>query len=271
MKIIKGTSKGFFANVLDVARHISHTIRDNIPWYVDWDNTPYNDSVYGDNAWEYYFINPSKISDSFQICSDYTSLEYMEKKNFRETMNLILKEHIKLNSSTEFLSNNIASENNIDTKTLGIHIRKTDKHNWRSFGEPESAKPLDIHYYKKYIDRHIKDYNNVYIAADDINELTHLKKYIHDKYNKETVFIDAFRSNNNLSIHGNYPNISGYRKGLEVLIDCLNLSKCGFLIRSTSNVGSAAQFLNLSLQHVNINEIELGDNREEEYNLRSIV
>jgi hypothetical protein len=70
-----------------------------------------------------------------------------------------------------------------------------------------------------------------------------------------------------MSIHNNYPEISGYRKGLEVLVDCFMLSSCGHIIRSTSNVGSAAQFINLDLTHTNINEIELGDFREKEYNL----
>ncbi len=74
MKIIKGTSKGFFANVLDVARHISHSIKDSDEWYIDWDNTPYNDAVRGGNAWEYYFVNTHPYSLSEHTVQDYTSL-----------------------------------------------------------------------------------------------------------------------------------------------------------------------------------------------------
>ena len=85
--------------------------------------------------------------------------------------------------------------------------------------------------------------------------------------NKSVKSIDAFRSYDHVSIHGNYPDISGYKKGLDVVLDCYILSNCGHLIRSTSNVGSAAQFINLNLTHTNVNMIELGDNREQEYNL----
>jgi hypothetical protein len=271
VKIIKGTSKGFFANLLDAARHISQSLKADDPWFVDWDNTPYNDKSYGSNAWEYYFVNPTEITDRTQICSDYTHLELLGERNFRETMNFILVEHLQFNSKIKSIIDSIANKNYIGVKTLGVHIRKTDKHNWRSFGEPESAIPLDLNFYKKYIDRYIENYENVYIATDDANELAYLKQYIGDVYNKEVVYLEAFRSSSNISIHGNYPNISGYKKGLEVLIDCVNLSKCGFLIRSSSNVSSTAQFFNLALQHVNINEVELGDNREEEFNLKSIT
>ena len=136
------------------------------------------------------------------------------------------------------------------------------------FGEPKSAEPLDVAIYLKYIDIFLPKYKKIYIASDDIDDLAHIVSHVNKNHpNKKVGYIDAFRSRGTTSVHNNYPQISGYRKGLEVLVDCCMLSRCGHLIRSTSNVGSTAQFLDLSLTHTNINEIELGDNREKAYNL----
>jgi len=93
---------------------------------------------------------------------------------------------------------------------------------------------------------------------------------VYNNLNKKVIYLDAFRSSGNMSIHNNFFEISGYKKGLEVLLDSLILSNCGHLIRSSSNVGAAAQFLNLNLTHTNVNELEAGDCREQEYNLYSM-
>jgi hypothetical protein len=268
MKVIKGTSKGFFGNVLDVARHISHSLKNNTPWYINWDSTPYNDITKESNAWEYFFNNNTDYTSAAELVQDYTSLELIEGLNFRQTMNYILSNYITVNSNTQNIINDTAERYNIDSTTLGLHIRKTDKTTGHLFGEPQSALPLDVSVYIKYIDNILPNFQKLYIASDDIDDLTTITDHVRQHHsNKKVIYLDAFRSRGAVSIHNNYSNISGYRKGLEVLVDCCMLSRCGYLIRSTSNIGSTAQFLNLNLTHTNINEIELGDNRETEYNL----
>lgn len=267
MKVIKGTKKGFFGNVLDVARHISHALKTKEEWYIDWDNTPYNSIDEGPNAWDYFFINNYQYSNTSNIVSDYTHLELFDNLNFRQTMNILLTRYIQLNKNTQNIINTTRSNLSIDNNTLGIHIRKTDKNIGHLFGEPQSAMPLDISMYIKYIDEILPSYSQLFVASDDIDDLDILVNYVRHHHNKEVKFIDAFRSRGNISIHNNYSHISGYKKGLDVLIDCYMLSSCGHIIRSTSNVGSTAQFINLNLTHTNINQLELGDNREQEYNL----
>ena len=269
MKIIKGANKGFFANVLDAARHISHALKNNISWHVNWDNTPYNDSLKGSNAWEYFFEN-NDIIPSGDIVQDYTSLELLECLNFRQTMNYILNKCIKVNKNTQHIIDDTVNRLSIDNKTLGVHIRKTDKLIGHLFGEPQNSLPLDVNVYIKYIDILLPNFNKIYIASDDIDDLDNIVKHVEEHHSsKKILYLDAFRSRGSVSIHHNYDNISGYSKGLEVLVDCCMLSRCGHLIRSTSNVSSAAQFLNLDLTHTNINEIELGDSREKNYGLIS--
>ncbi len=267
MKIIRGTSKGFFGNVLDAARHISQTLKNDGLWYVNWDQTPYNDSAKGPNAWEYFFTNKYSPVPSSDIVADYTNLELLDGCNFRQTMHVILTDIISLNGSTQHIVESTRSKLNVNSKTLGLHIRKTDKNIGHRFGEPASAAPLDVSIYIKYIDDILPNFERLYVASDDIDDLNVITSHVKNVHNKKVAYIDAFRSRGATSIHNNYPEISGYRKGLEVLVDCYMLSGCGHIIRSTSNVGSAAQFINLDLTHTNINEIELGDLREREYNL----
>jgi len=267
VKIIKGTSKGFFGNVLDAARHISHALKHKSPWYVDWEHTPYNDPSKGPNAWEYFFINSYLKFPSTDIVGDYTSLELFEGCNFRQTMHQLLNNFIRLNKDTKNIIDSTQKKLEIDSQTLGLHIRKTDKRIGYMFGEPQSAIPLDASVYIKYIDQLLPNYKQLFIASDDMDDLETITSHVTKFHNKKVCCIDAFRSRGSVSIHNNYSNVSGYRKGLEVLTDCYMLSRCGHLIRSTSNVGSTAQFINTSLTHTNINELELGDTREKEFNL----
>lgn len=269
MIVIKGTNKGFFGNVLDAVRHISHAIKSNKNWYVDWDQTPYNDQKYGTNAWEYFFVNPFNLKDvtDKNYVGDYTSLILKDKFNFRQTINYYMSNIVMLNDTTKNIINNFILSKKIDNKTLGVHIRKTDKNCGYLFGEPRCAIPLSTETYVKYIDKYIAKFEKIFLASDDVNEVECISEHVSNKHSKEIIIAPAFRSYGNISIHNNYSEISGYKKGLDVLIDCYSLASCGHIIRSTSNVGSMSQFLNLQLTHTNINEIELGDYREKEYNL----
>jgi len=268
MKIIKGTSKGFFGNVQDVARHISQCLVTNEEWFINWSDTPYNDKQYGDNAWEYYFINPYRAAQGVTV-GDYTNLSLFESYNFRQTMHFLLTNYIKLNHQTKQIINDNLFDLNISKRTLGVHIRKTDKHLLSTFGEPPSAKPLDTNIYLNFIDHLLPNYDQLFLATDDINEWSAVIAHVDAKHKKPVKYIDTFKSSGTISIHNNHSNVSGYKKGLDVLTDCYMLAYCGHIIRSTSNVGTTAQFLNLNLTHTNVNEILLGDTREQEYNLIS--
>ena len=56
MKLINGSSKGFFAVCSDTARQISHCLKRNEEWFVSWGKETqfYYDESYGNNIWNYY-------------------------------------------------------------------------------------------------------------------------------------------------------------------------------------------------------------------------
>jgi hypothetical protein len=184
-------------------------------------------------------------------------------------MHSLLTKYIKLNKQTKQSVDDSLFDLNISKRTLGVHIRKTDKHLLHVFGEPQSAKPLDTSVYIKYIDKLLPHFEQLFLATDDNEAWKTVTEHVKSIHNKPVKFIDSFKSSGTISIHNNHSHISGYKKGLDVLIDCYMLAFCGHLIRSTSNVGTTAQFINLNLTHTNLNEIILGDNREMQYNLTS--
>jgi hypothetical protein len=135
------------------------------------------------------------------------------------------------------------------------------------FGEPPSAVPIPLQIYLNIARRAFEadHYNNVFLATDDSNVVEAFTR----EFGTNLVVLESPRSSTREPVHSGHKNISGYLKGLCVLIDAYMLSKCDYLIRSTSNVSSFAQFINPKLNHLNLNEVLMGDTRELEYGLTS--
>jgi hypothetical protein len=260
MKLIKGTSKGFFGVANDTARHISQCIQNNEEWVIGWgDETLYHDSAYGDNVWEYYFEQPFKRNPPYQVVQDYTELALLKDNSFRSTMNYIYTNYFILNEGTESkISNNYKLFE--DNKVLGVHIRRTDKFLVGMHGTTYRHTPVNLELFKAEIDMVIDDYDYIYLATD----CTDTVKYIKELYGKKVICnINAIRGNNTISIHNNFKNVSGYIKGLNVLTDVIYLSKCKHLIRSSSNVSITSLYLNLDLTWLNVNEKYHNDSEQE--------
>ena len=266
MYILRERNVGFFANFLDVIRRISDVESKNEKWFVYWGpNSPYYDESYGTNAWEYFFKNVYEYEQG-QHRDDVPDLVLQPGKNFRETINFYIQKHIKYTSLVEDVFEDFSKKIQ-QYNTLGVHIRKTDKNTPYFHGESDLALPIDNVVYKKYIDTLLErdKYDKIFLATDDAGTL----EYFKDIYKNKVLYTNAFRGSDHHGVHLNYKNVSGFKKGLDVLIECLALSKCNFLLKSTSNVSSTAQFLNLNLKHININELERGDTRDHEFNLIS--
>jgi len=256
MKIIRGSPKGFFANCGDVARHISHCINNNEQWYVDWGpETSYFDIKYGPNAWEYYFKQLYKKENNSNIVGEYIDLILLKDNSFRSTMNFMLKNYFILN---ENIQNIIKSSVEYFDKhnILGVHVRRTDKFLIGLYGTTYNQSPVDLQIFKKEIDKIEKEYDKIFLATDCKDTCDYMKKI----YGEKLIFNqNSFRGSGSLSIHNNYKNISGYEKGLQVLCDVILLSKCKYLVRSSSNVSIFALYMNLDLPYLNLNEKYLND------------
>ena len=279
--VIESTEAGFFANFCDVIRHIIRAEERGEKWFVNWTgNSPYYDAGKGINVWEYYFKQPLKYGDildkELRFVRGYCEID-QKGQAFRDKFNEIITKYIHLNDEMQFKVDNFADALNIGPHTIGIHYRGTDKHSGHVFGEPSSARPLPAYRYtdkaKALIDNESYSFTNVFVMTDDeyalgvmrtempsINYIANITrgephKPVHSRLNNSTACDEA----------------SGYRRGMEVVLEVFLLSKCGYVIRSTSNVGSTAQFINKDLPHYNINEVWLGDTREQEYGLITML
>lgn len=262
--VIEGDHCGFFANFTQVIRKLSnYNGIDNL--YVDWNkhNSLYYDVNYGENVWEYYFENFSTFKDS-DIYNGYIELKLLENSNFRQTFNFLYSKYIKLKDNVKNEFNIINNEFFINKKVLGIHIRNTDKFMGHLHGEPMGI-PVNNGLFKKHIDEIVDNFDYIYLATDSINTFNEIVNIYGDKIIKT----NRFMSLDETPIHHANHNISGYKKGLDVLLDVLHLSKCEYLIRSTSNVSSTSMFINTNLECLNLNEIYLNDKREHDFNIIS--
>lgn len=265
MIISNSRNAGFFAEITTVIRHIKKVRDENKLIHIDWNkhNSLYYDSNYGENVWDYYFEKvDGPLNDNIDyILNDYIPIQPINGLNVRETFNKIYVDNIKLNTQTQ----NIVNQNLylVDEKTLGLHIRKTDKFLGASFNEP-MAIPIEDDLVFKIIDNKLNNYDKIFLATDCESTYQNFKS----RYGNLIIDLDRIRGNGTRTIHTSNKD-NGYLKGLESLIDSYILGNCGFLVRSTSNLSSFSMFLNLNLECININEVYRNDKRENEFNIYS--
>lgn len=269
MKIITANDSGLFANILDAMRNIYYCKQNNEQYYIRWGKeSHYYDKQIGNNAWEYYFLQNKKDPIDGEIVYGYQPIPFIGKA-FREYMHDVLSEHLIYNTTVHNRMHEIKKDWPLG-KTIGLHIRYTEKMRYWNTGEPHSAKPLDLKTYVKYVDKLLQNgYQNIFVASDNEAAINQLSKYytnnlVYQKNIPRSITADgisAYRTTNE----------DGFEAGITALLDSLCLSKCDFLIRATSNLSSFSQFLNLELEHFNINEVLCGDDREKEYGLTSTI
>ncbi|MDA9983193.1 hypothetical protein N9H39_10830 [Gammaproteobacteria bacterium] len=149
---------------------------------------------------------------------------------------------------------------------LGIHMRGTDKGN----REPDSGRVLSKvavdritrivkpEEYFYYIDLYLKQFpeSRIFLATDQVEYVELFERRYRDRVITRNVLRGTgFGIGTNVfqkDLH------SGYLMGEEVLIDCLLLSSCDFLIKCSSAVGEYAVYFNKNLKCFDINHHDLG-------------
>ena len=124
-------------------------------------------------------------------------------------------------------------------RVIGVHYRGTDK-----VGEVAAVQYsviIALIQAEIEIDPDIK----IFVATDEQRFLKEMCKNFPGK----VVAIDAIRSTNGYPVH--YPSHRGavnYQKGEEALVDCIVLSQCSKLYRTSSNLSSASMRFNPTLE-----------------------
>jgi len=266
---------GFFVNLLYVINGILFAQRNNlIPFvYISDPKLPFYDSLQGENIWEYYFepitdinyrtILPEEVCEIVhkQIASHRFHEHYRHgiqvypykagiysKKRFsydsrwylemRKKANKIINQYIRIKPEILRKIDNFVQQKFYDNHMLGVHVRATDK--LAGIGGRQILSEEYFPHIDRYLDENPRA--KIFCATDSPREL---KKMI-ARYADSCCYYDALRDEHNifkLSLSSNY------RKGEDALIDSLLLSKCNFLIKSSSAVSEFSVYFNLGLHN----------------------
>ena len=257
--VIKSTDAGFFSNFRGTVYTFHQCEQLSIEPYVLWDSGLYIDINKGNNYWEYYFEqigNPNDINKRI-LTHD---MSWNRKDFCRERTNNLINKYVKIKPHIQEKINSFWTTHVNKNNVLGVHLRLTDKHECHKYGEPYTGKPIHIDKYIKHINVYLEKNKNVkiFLATDSLDYIEELKKLYGNK-----IFFrnDVIRSIGLKSVHHDMKG-DGYKKGEDVLIDTILLSKCNFLFKGISNVATCALFWNSSLNQFNLNEYYNNDMRE---------
>lgn len=140
-----------------------------------------------------------------------------------------------------FVAANMAGRN-----VLGVHFRGTDK--------TIEAPRVDREVVKQTIERFLQnnlDIDCLFVASDEASFIP----YIQDAFPALPVVShdDVYRSTTSQNFYQQDLGEGNYRKGEEALINCLLLSRCHALIRTTSFLSAWASIFNPALPIVLLN------------------
>ncbi len=245
--LVTANNHGFFHNFCVVLGYLN--FYENNPCNgleICFNNGYYYDPIHKGNWWEYYF-EPIKLGS--KLNSTIYTPNPPEKRIFaeeafhfdRKMAHDLIERHIRVKPFVTKKVNKFYNSKMKNHFNIGIHYRGTDK---------VSEVPQVT--YAQMLDR-IRDILGIYkqdvrlfVATD---EQGFLKEMIRE-FGDRVVYLDNYRSKNKQPIHIDSKQ-APFQMGLEALLDCLLLSKCDILIRTTySNVSQTALFFNCDQEDI---------------------
>jgi hypothetical protein len=247
--------QGFFSVFLTVINYLDLYDRGDIDGLlVDFKNHGlFYDPAYGLNSWNYYFdpINlgaPGNADIDYSAAMETGRISYLaeiglSKARITELVNKYI--HVKPEILKEV--NDFVSQKFNDHYVIGIHYRGTDKSGEAARISYENVSSAVNDFVNE---NQIKDYL-VFVATDEEPFLT----YMQNTFEGKVVSKDCLRSCSHNPVHYFNPkNVSPHNTGKEALIDCLLLSKCKHLIRTSSCLSLVSTYFNPDLSDVELNK-----------------
>jgi len=269
---------GFCALIVYALNGVRIALANNMLPVVNYDkqvNTYFYDPGKGDNVWEYYFepVMPVSYSQVEQLLSsgaisrelihtfphDKTIKWHHEDPDRLatfwerdETENPAAWMQAKRDLGAEYVSRFVRVKPHVMAKvngffqefiepqyTYGIHIRGTDF----CYAKPTAPKT-----YFDAIHQHIRDHNQsnfkLFLATDQAQFVDMFQREFGDRL----ITYPCIRSNSEVPAF-RFQNVSPYKKGEDVLIDILLLSKCNHLFKGAAAVGAIALWFNPALEY----------------------
>ena len=270
---------GFFAYFLMAMQQIRFAISQGLIPFANFDE-PYNyylDSTREEELWEKYFEPIGGVSKN-EILKKADEITFLSPEHQRRLGDIydapphswstetkdwwdhrhviygeLIKKYVKVRPEISREVDRFYKEKMASKRVLGVHVRGTDrlvgekfkKYFDKSQGFSEGKRPQD---YFPYVDKYLECYPdcNIFIATDQKQFI----KEFRDKYASRVIFTSASRSDSSEAVF--VADRRSDKIGEEVLIDCLLLSRCDFLLSGLSAVSEAALYFNPALPNLNL-------------------
>lgn len=212
------------------------------------------------NPWEYYFTQPANISlsefnssfrtikmtrdDVLMIATRYKNRGHLVSKEYIEDMGRMYSKYLKIEEGLSKYIEERIFEVFGSGRVLGVHARGTD-FNQRLYGHPIPILPEE---YFEYIDTVVDNYDLIFLATEDLNNLEKFKK----RYGKRLVYHSEITRSKTAEnpvfsefLRGGVVGFQ-YTLGKEMMTDLVSLSRCKGIVTGLSQVGVCARILKSS-------------------------
>lgn len=272
---------GFFAELHKVMQCLIHYEKDLVRVHVDWSDEffPYKDGA-TENGWDLFFepIQPTiKLSQSetpksvlenstanhhelHDQCCTAPWIAYDQYLPYREFVHEKLTHHIRLKPEIQEQWDDFYNANMKGSTCIGVHARIARQHAWLVPGKrlpqiPDYFKEIDT-----LLKKHAGEPVKIFVASDSHKAIQEFK----ERYGNQIITIEAFRSDEDqdpciMYTSGKFLKQNTavwhekkhrYFGGLTTLLDCLLLSKCDYMIHTTSNLAFFATYYNPAIKSI---------------------
>ncbi len=275
LTILDQEGGGLFAEIHKVISCLIHYEKQLVSVSVDWTNEffPYKKTA-NENGWDLYFepikapVSRSTAKDPEAICVDSTSVHhelhdqcctapwiaYDQHLPYRKFVHEKLMRYLHLKPDITEKCESYYQTSMKGYRCIGVHARIARAHAWLV---PGHRLPGFEDYFKE-IDKILKKNpdipTKIFVASDSHMGIEKFKA----RYGDMVIYIDAHRSQEEQDPCTMYTNgkflkehkdiwhktKQGYFGGMTALLDCLLLSKCEYLIFTTSNLAFFASYYN---------------------------
>jgi hypothetical protein len=249
--VIAPWSGGFFAGFIVVLNHLGWCKQHNKIPIVHWGKGSlyYQKEEFNGNstnAWEYYFepVSNTTYNDndykSFKFSLGDPNLHYKILDQYSRNLAYeLICQYIKIKPCVQKKIDDFYQQNMAHRRTIGIHLRGTDKITEEKLVTPEKIVAIALAQ---------ADPDTQFLISSDEQRLLEIMTSLLKGY--DVIYYNCQRSTNGKPLHlkSQHP----AQGGEDVLVEVSLLAKCDLLVHSLSNVSTAALYFNPKMEHIGV-------------------
>jgi hypothetical protein len=273
-RVLRLRKAGMFSNVNEVVQQAFLAERDNYEFLIDWVRSCYRDEDRGGDPWMYYFepcfphasLTGEEIivlegGPAVACARDNIITPRMEDGKCdplllprnRTVPARIIEKYVRLNARTRDVVTS-AIRSWPDADVIGLHIRgpgRTDGGAPRLRAQVSTGEAVPLAWYFRFVDQALEARPGAYVFA--CSDSSTVIDGVKARYGERVVTYDAVRTAygevHAMNRHGDGVRFSGYRLGLDVVVEAHLLSQTVYFIHGSSNVANFVLCRNPHLPH----------------------